>query len=368
MSSGAKSTVISNQFIDKYMPKANGSYVKIYVYLLRCISDVSSDMSLSYIADRLDETEKDITRALKYWEEAGAISIKKDTFGRITDITILNLERSRTAAEELSPAAPETPVVPLFQNTAEKEAPFGIEEVSAYSGIPDQRPTYSDAQVSQLLEADEIKWLLQMLEHHTGRLFKASDIQLLLYFYECLGFSADLIVYLYDYCLDRGKKNNAYIEKVAVSWASEGINTVELAKEQSALRNDNFSAVMKAFGFNRAPAPAEQQFLQRWFETFSFSSPIVVEACNRTMLSIGKPDFKYTDKILENWYKEGIKDSADLQNHDREHAKSASSGHSNITRPFQFQTANPFNRFPQRKYSEEDYSDMEQRLLNKQQG
>ena len=71
MSSGAKSTVISNQFIDKYMPKANGSYVKIYVYLLRCISDVSSDMSLSYIADRLDETEKDITAALKYWEEAG---------------------------------------------------------------------------------------------------------------------------------------------------------------------------------------------------------------------------------------------------------------------------------------------------------
>ena len=66
MSKGANSTVVSNRFIDVYMPRANGSYVKIYLYLLRCISDASTNMSLDMIADRLDETEKDIMRAAKY--------------------------------------------------------------------------------------------------------------------------------------------------------------------------------------------------------------------------------------------------------------------------------------------------------------
>ena len=31
----ARVTVITNEFIDEYMPTANGEYVKVYLYLLR---------------------------------------------------------------------------------------------------------------------------------------------------------------------------------------------------------------------------------------------------------------------------------------------------------------------------------------------
>lgn len=31
-------TLIENTFIDRYMPAANGEYVKVYLYLLRCAS------------------------------------------------------------------------------------------------------------------------------------------------------------------------------------------------------------------------------------------------------------------------------------------------------------------------------------------
>ena len=34
---GASTTEIPNQFIDEYMTNANGEFVKIYLYLLRCI-------------------------------------------------------------------------------------------------------------------------------------------------------------------------------------------------------------------------------------------------------------------------------------------------------------------------------------------
>jgi len=40
-----------------------------------------------------------------------------------------------------------------------------------------------------------------------------------------IGFPADLILYLYEYCASRDKKNPAYIEAVALSWAEQGIRT-----------------------------------------------------------------------------------------------------------------------------------------------
>ena len=31
-------TILSNTFIDNYMPEANGEFVKVYIYLLRALS------------------------------------------------------------------------------------------------------------------------------------------------------------------------------------------------------------------------------------------------------------------------------------------------------------------------------------------
>lgn len=370
-------TMISNRFIDTLMLQANGFYVKVYLYLLRCASDASSDMSLAFFADKLGETENDVARALRYWEENGAILVKRDSYDRITDITLINLERPKSTPIE--PELEEAPtriadpikrtVVPLFTDSSlpKGEALFCIEEVAACNSIPEQRPTYSDAQVAQLLDADDIKWLLQVLELRMQRTINSSDIQLILFCYECLGFHADLIVYLYDYCFSLGKKRNSYIEKVAVSWANDGISTVQQANERAAVHNINYNAVFKAFGLNRAPVPAEQQYMKRWFEVFHFPASVVSEACNRTMLSISKPDFKYTDRILENWYQQEVHSLSDLKAVDQKHVKSQVVVNGNpVTRPVKSTSNNLFNRFPQRKYTEEDYSSMEQQLLNKQ--
>ena len=34
-------TVLTNNFIDNYMPEANGEFVKVYIYLLRLLSATS---------------------------------------------------------------------------------------------------------------------------------------------------------------------------------------------------------------------------------------------------------------------------------------------------------------------------------------
>ena len=69
-------TYIPNEFIDNYMTEANGEYVKIYLYLLRCMGKPDCDFSLSKVADHFDYTEKDVSRALKYWEKVQLLRLE----------------------------------------------------------------------------------------------------------------------------------------------------------------------------------------------------------------------------------------------------------------------------------------------------
>lgn len=358
-------TLIPNLFIDNYMPSANGTFVKVYLYLLRTMSSpVDIPVTISSIADRLDDTEKDIVRALCYWEKVNLISLTRNTDNEIASITINDIYSLSTSSgeyhDEAYAAAYETSAVEEYMEPNE-------EEVKAKPALSFDKPTYSDAQIKQLTDTDEVKWLLNIIEIYLERLIKPMDMQLILYLYESLGFSAELIMYLYEYCVSKGKKNPSYIEAVALSWAEEGIDTVEKAEASTALYNSNYTAINKAFGLNRAPGQVEKQFISKWLNKYSFSIEIIVEACNRTILLTQKPDFKYADKILENWFKKGAKDMSAINKLDEEHTKASQAKQNNQKPKPQVKPSanNRFNAFPQRTYSDEDYSSMEQRLLHK---
>jgi DnaD/phage-associated family protein len=350
------------------MPSANGSYVKVYLYLLRCINCATdTPVTISSIADRLDDTEKDIIRALCYWEKVNLITLARNADNGIASITINDIYAlagpKERLADEVQPA--QTAVTVEQDRTTELAETAKVKEP-----VPEKifdKPTYSDAQIKQLTNTDEVKWLLNIIEIYLDRLIKPMDLQLILYLYESVGFSAELIMYLYEYCVSKNKKSPSYIEAVAMSWAEEGIDTVEKAEASTALYNSNYSAVNKAFGLNRAPGQIEKQFINKWLNKFGFSIDIIVEACNRTILQTQKPDFKYSDKILENWHKKGAKELSQITKLDEEHSKLAAIKNSNkpaaAAKP---SPTNRFNAFPQRTYTEEDYSSMEQRLLHKQ--
>ncbi|MDF2802744.1 MAG: primosome, DnaD subunit [Anaerocolumna sp.] len=358
-------TLIPNLFIDNYMPSANGTFVKVYLYLLRTMSNpVDIPVTISSIADKLDDTEKDIVRALCYWEKVNLISLTRNNDNEINSITINDIYSLNTSSEEYHE---EVYAAANEDSTAEEYIEQQEDETKSKPVLNFDKPTYSEAQIKQLTDSDEVKWLLNIIEIYLERLIKPMDIQLILYLYESLGFSAELIMYLYEYCVSKGKKNPSYIEAVAISWAEEGIDTVEKAESSTALYNSNYTAINKAFGLNRAPGQVEKQFMNKWINKYEFSIDIVVEACNRTILSTQKPDFKYTDKILENWFKKGVKDMSTINKLDEEHSKASAAKQNNQKPKSQIKPSpnNRFNAFPQRTYSDEDYSSMEQRLLHK---
>ena len=76
--SQTNATLVSNDFIDHYMISANGAFVKVYLFLLRHMDDPCSSLSVSQIADCLNNTEGDVLRAFRYWESEGLLVMDTD--------------------------------------------------------------------------------------------------------------------------------------------------------------------------------------------------------------------------------------------------------------------------------------------------
>ena len=83
-------TSVSNIFIDEYMSDANGEFVKIYLYLLRLMNAPDDSVSLSSIADKFEHTEKDVRRALSYWERMNLLRLEYDDNQNLTGVYLLN--------------------------------------------------------------------------------------------------------------------------------------------------------------------------------------------------------------------------------------------------------------------------------------
>lgn len=360
-SEDTRTTLVPNEFIDYYMPRANGTFVKVYLYLLRCLSAPEAGFGISVIADALDETEKDILRALRYWEKEGVLSL---TWGAENEIRGIKLNRlSKPATETVAPmvsapfiTAASSAVAPGVSRTDASASTTGS---AAQKTVPDKLPDYTPAQLDAFAGREDTNWLLHAAESYLERMLKPADVQLLFFLHDELQFSNELILHLYEYCVSRGKKSPSYIQKVALSWHTEGIDTVEKAEERSLQYDSCYTAVNRAFALNRAPGISERRFLNRW-STFGFSSDLIEEACSRALLSTSHPDFKYADKILERWHESNVHTMSDVKKLDDAHnARSAKGQASESLRA----AANRFNTFPQRDYSGNDLTDLEKALL-----
>ena len=81
------STVVSNLFIDEYMRDANDAQLKVYFYLLRMMN-ARQATSVSDIADKFNHTEKDVLRALKYWQGLKLLDLDYDLWASIYTICL----------------------------------------------------------------------------------------------------------------------------------------------------------------------------------------------------------------------------------------------------------------------------------------
>ena len=290
--SQTSATSVSNIFIDEYMSDANGEFVKIYLYLLRQLNAPDAAFSISAMADKFEHTEKDIKRALSYWERMHLLRLEYDSSENLTGVCFLDTKRR--------PSENEDPVTVSTQETASSEysAAVSPEESSLKPSVPEPK-NYSAEDISMFRKQESVAELLFIAERYLGRILTPTDMNSILYWYDGLGFSTDLIEYLVEYCVSKGHTSIRYIEKVALAWADNHITTVEQAKLTAGLHSQLYFSVMKALGINgRSLVPAETAYIDKWRSDYGFSSEVITTACERTIQAIHQPKFEYIDSIL----------------------------------------------------------------------
>lgn len=354
--SRAEVTILSNTFIDKYMPEANGEFVKVYIYLLRTLSSAPVSFSLEEMADRLLCTERDILRALKYWEKMQLMTLNYVSGEKLSGILLLSPDGNVTPAVSSAPPARNIP----DEADAVQEAAAASAADTKTTTIPQPVPLTPD-RIQELKQNEDIVQLLYIAEQYLGKTLSPTDMQKILFFYDGLKFSADLIEYLIEYCVGRNHKSMRYIETVALAWAQEGISTVEMAKNASSRYGKDHFAILKAMGITgRNPVETEITLMDTWLKEYGFSIELIQEACNRTVLQTGQASFQYADKILSGWKKKQVHNLDDIRALDAEHKKRKMEKEKAPARQTS-SAPNRFNNFQQREY---DFNEYEKRLLN----
>lgn len=359
--SSSQVTVLSNIFIDQYMPGAGGEFVKVYIYLLRLLADPSASVCLPLLADRLNCTEGDISRALKYWSNEGLLILETDPSGELTGITLT--EPSPDTQMEL------TATVSVPQSALAATAPISqtVSAATVSTPQPDTAPSRSasaltPARIKELKENEDVAQLIYICEQYLGKTLTPTDTRKILFFYDELKMSVDLIDFLIQYCVGRGHKSMRYIETVAMAWSKEGITTVEMAKDSTSRYGRDYFTILKAMGIaNRNPVDSEIVMMDTWLKDYGFSMDMIQEACSRTIMQTGQPSFQYAHKILTGWFKKGALTPEAVHALDVQHQKRSqdnSRGRSQTPK-----SPNRFNNFQQRNY---DFKELEKQLLERQ--
>ncbi len=274
--------------VDKHIKTASSVYLKVLLTILR---NTGVRMNTAQVAEQLSVTEDEVTEAIRYWENAGVFS-----FGGDEGLRASNVNRIST------------------------------------------KPVYVSAvEISKLLEGKpELRFMFDRLEQIYGRPVTSTEQRSYIYLYEAAGLPADVLVMIAEHCVSIDKPSIRYIEKTALNWADDGIDTHDKAiariSELSKLHQME-TKVKKCFGIeNRNLSANERKYVKAWTEEYYFDMDMIELAYDRMVDGIGRLSFPYLNTILKSWHENHLKTVEDVlqkdtPNHDnkRQSRKSQSS-------------------------------------------
>ena len=396
-------TTVSDIFIDQYMPKANGEFVKVYLYLLRATGSGAGIATISEIADHFSNTEADIIRALNYWSSEGILQVQTGADGQIIGINLCSLSVSgmQAAQSNIQSAVADNAAQNNLQNSVVNNAAQNSLQNDVVNNVAQNISTadirmqdsvveklksqttdkaassqkeYTLDEIKEFRKNPDISELFFIIETYLKHTLSSTDTNMVLYWLDELHFSTDLVEYLVEYCITKGHSSLRYMNKVALGWADAGIKTVDQAKDDAAAHSQIYYSVMKALGITgRNLVDSEVSLINKWVGEYGFDIELVKAACSKTISAIQKPSFEYTDSILANWRKKDVHTLKDVEVLDANFAKAnkaSATGSSQGTnaangsskpKSNNSSSKNKFNNFNQRN---NDYDKLEKLFLN----
>lgn len=325
-------TPVSNIFIESYMPKARGEFIKVYLLLLKYSVSGELGVNSTILASALNLLESDIMNALNYWNDEGVLKI-----------------------------------IPI-----DKMGNFNIEFIN----LGEDQAT-SKVSLLEELNNSSVKDMLQEIEKLLSRPLSPKEMSTYIGWEKDLNFSLEMIFLLIQYCISKGKTDYRYFEKVALAWFDAGIKTIEDAQLYIKRHEDKwikYRQILDYLGIKDADImKPQEEMLSKWVNQYKFSIEIIEKACTICFERLNRADFKYIDGILSSWNKDNIRTLEDIAAKDLKRASTYNKGNNNNYNNNNYNNNNNnynnnnknsknsnFNNFEQRTY---DFDELERKLL-----
>jgi hypothetical protein len=232
-------TPVDNLFFLEYMPDADGTFVKVYLFgLMQCYHPSLADADME---NALGLTEMQIRCAFVYWQAKGLV--------RITGDDPLSVEYLLTEQPAVTTATP-------------KKYRRFIESVNA------------------LLSP------------------RSLDMRGMKAMYDCIelyGLDEGAVLALTGYCIElKGKRvSTNYILTVAQEWSEQGIRTQEAAElfvSDWRTKKHGAAEVLRRWNKRRPPTVDEMDLYDRWVNELGFDAEAILTACAH-MTDVASPTF-----------------------------------------------------------------------------
>lgn len=291
--------------VDKHIKLAGCAQLKVLLFVLR---HAGEKFSYDDIASFLSMHPADVKDALQYWIEINLISKNDDTIVPFSS-------QENTLFNENKPLE------------TKKLEPINSDEINKKPRLLSRPEKPDNLFVAQRIkESPEIAFLMQEAQIILSRPISNGDSATLLMLHDTDGLPIDVILMLMQYAVSIGKGNMRYIEKIAISWGNEEIDTVQKAENklrQLEKYNRAWNIVEKILGIeHRSPSSKEQEASNRWINDWKISSDLIKEAYDRCVNSKGRYILGYIDSIIKRWHSSGISTLSDAAKDQKQSLKS----------------------------------------------
>ena len=347
LSQDGPATPISNVFIEQYMAKANPIFSLVYIFTYKRLTHDGQPVDTGELASVFDVLESDVIKAWKHWESEGLVRIEASEPDAMTIVFVEPADKKPPAVKD-GLLADEPKVIKPSKPPAAKAEPL----TEARIDYPVEELEYIQKQ------CEEIRGLFEHAEKALGRTLKYSDLNTLYGLHDWLRLPVPVIKRLVEYCADNGHRHMNYIETVAINWRERGVNSPEDADAYIQLYNVGYRSILKAFGQSRNPAAKEIEYMDKWLSLMDMPLEVVLEACDKTIMALGKPNFKYADTIIADWHKHGVRTLDGVRNNE------ADCTAEKVAKPKQAKRKTKFDNFEGRKTDYTQLEKMETELIN----
>ncbi len=269
----SNTTNVDNVFINEFLPYANDTCVKVYLYgLYKCNTPNTYDNTLEAFSNILGLDTEDVYSAFLYWQDQGLVQI-------------LATEPFEVVFNPIKSA---------------------LSTTKKYN-----KDKYSDFNI-------QLESILK------GRNITLNEYYQYYEFMEVYHVEPEALILIIEYCVRaKGAKiGYSYILTIAKNWAYDGITSYEKVDQKLQELEQNSSQIGELFailGIKRVASVDEKELLVKWKQEYEFSFETIIGICKLVKKKKMKlTNFEKLDLILTKYYEMKLSSLKEIENYESE--------------------------------------------------